>query len=73
MCSSDLFCPNAKEKELRHLYDYHKDLWERMLELQALPNKVTEKFDRKRTFAEIDEKFKSDDAQMTLYDLFDFP
>lgn len=67
------FCPNAKEKELRHLYDYHKDLWERMLELQALPNKVTEKFDRKRTFAEIDEKFKSDDAQMTLYDLFDFP
>lgn len=67
------FCPNAKEKELRHLYDYHKDLWERMLELQALPNKVTEKFDRKRTFAEIDEKFKQDDAQMTLYDLFDFP
>ena len=55
------------------MYDYHKDLWERMLELQALPNKVTEKFDRKRTFAEIDEKFKSDDAQMTLYDLFDFP
>lgn len=50
-----------------------KTCGERMLELQALPNKVTEKFDRKQTFAEIDEKFKSDNAQMTLYDLFDFP
>lgn len=40
-----------------------------MLELQALPNKVTEKFDRRRTFAEIDAKFKADDAQLTLFDL----
>ena len=63
------FCPNAKERELRHLFDHHKDLWQRMLELQALPNKVTEKFDRRRTFAEIDAKFKADDAQLTLFDL----
>lgn len=30
------FCPNAKEKELRHLYDHHKNLWNKMLELQAV-------------------------------------
>lgn len=29
------FCPNAKRRELRHLYDHHPELWARMLELQA--------------------------------------
>ena len=32
-----LVLPNAKRKELRHLYDHHPELWARMLELQALP------------------------------------
>ena len=27
------FCPNARRRELRHLYDHHPDLWSRMLEL----------------------------------------
>lgn len=62
------FCPNAKEKELRHLYDHHKDLWSKMLELQAQPNKVTELFNRTMTFSQIDEIFKMDDAQMTIFD-----
>ena len=52
------FCPNAKRKELRHLYDYHPNLWERMLELQALPNKVSEKFNRSETFSDIDAEFR---------------
>jgi 3'-phosphoadenosine 5'-phosphosulfate sulfotransferase (PAPS reductase)/FAD synthetase len=63
------FCPNAKEKELRHLYDHHKDLWKRMLELQALPNKVTELFNRTHRFSDIDYNFRLDDAQVTIYDL----
>ena len=62
------FCPNAKEKELRHLYDHHKDLWNQMLRLQAIPNKASELFNRKLRFDEIDEIFKMDDAQMTIYD-----
>lgn len=61
------FCPNAKEKELRHLYDHHRDLWERMLELQALPNKATERFNREMTFAEIDNNFRFDDAQLKFW------
>lgn len=65
------FCPNARKRELRHLFDHHKDLWERMLELQALPNKVTERFDRKRTFAEIDEEFRAVDAQISIFDLME--
>lgn len=63
------FCPNAKEKELRHLYDHHKDLWARMMELQALPNKCTELFNRTQRFSDIDRDFKIDDLQMSIFDL----
>lgn len=62
------FCPNAKEKELRHLYDHHKELWNKMLELQAAPNKATELFNREQRFDEIDYNFRMDDAQMTIFD-----
>ena len=57
------FCPNARRKELRHLYDHHPDLWARMLELQALPGKVSEKFNRTESFSDIDERFRMEDAQ----------
>ena len=63
------FCPNAKEKELRHLYDHHKDLWQRMLELQSMPNKCTELFNRKQRFSDIDFNFRMDDAQITMFDI----
>lgn len=55
------FCPNAKKAELRHLYDHHPDLWARMLELQAIPNKATEKFNRTQRFSDIDEMFRQED------------
>lgn len=65
------FCPNAKEKELRHLYDHHPDLWKRMLELQALPNKCTELFNRTMKFSDIDYNFRMDDAQMDIFDFIE--
>ncbi len=65
------FCPNAKEKELRHLYDYHPDLWKRMLELQAMPNKCTELFNRTMKFSDIDQKFRMDDAQIDIFELLE--
>lgn len=57
------FCPNAKKKELRHLYDHHPNLWARMLGLQALPGKVSEKFNRTESFSDIDKRFRMEDAQ----------
>lgn len=60
------FCPNAKKAELRHLYDHHPDLWARMLELQAIPGKTTEKFNRTQTFADIDELFRNEDEQLPM-------
>ena len=56
------FCPNAKRAELRHLYDHHPELWGRMLELQALPGKVTEKFNRTQRFSDIDALFRQEDT-----------
>ena len=63
------FCPNAKENELRHLYDHHKDLWGRMLELQKAQNKCSELFNRKQKFSDIDYKFWLDDAQIKIWNL----
>lgn len=57
------FCPNAKRKELRHLYDHHPDLWARLLELQALPGKVSEKFNRTQRFSDIDAMFREEDQE----------
>ena len=61
------FCPNAKKKELRHLYDHHPELWAEMLELQALPGKVSEKFNRRETFYDLDARFRMEDAQESLF------
>ena len=57
------FCPNAKLPELRHLYDHHPDLWQKMMRLQAVPGKTTEKFNRSQTFADIDAIFRGQDLQ----------
>ena len=63
------FCPNAKEKELRHLYDYHRDLWDKMLYLQTVPNKCSELFNRKMKFSDFDYNFRMDDKQMNIFEL----
>ena len=60
------FCPNAKRKELRHLYDHHPDLWARMLELQAIPGKVSEKFNRTQRFSDIDARFREEDQERSF-------
>ena len=57
------FCPNAKLPEFRHLYDHHPDLWARMLALQAIPGKTTEKFNRTQRFSDIDAIFRQEDQE----------
>lgn len=65
------FCPNAKRPELRHLYDHHPELWERMVELAKLPNKATEMFDRDFRFLDIDADFRLEDAQISISEYLD--
>lgn len=62
------FCPNASISELRHLYRYHPELWQPLLELQDVPNKPTERFSWRRTFREIDERFRQEGEQLSFYE-----
>lgn len=62
------FCPNAKETELKHLYEHHPDLWSEMMALQAEPNKCSELFNRTMRFSDYDKLFKLQDAQISIFD-----
>ena len=57
------FCPNAKLPELHHLRRYHPDLWTRLLRLQALPYKPTEKFNRTMTLYDIEQILRTETRQ----------
>lgn len=61
--ASTIYTLNATAGCIVHCYDHYSELWARMLELQAIPGKVSEKFNRRQTFAEIDELFRQEDAQ----------
>lgn len=62
------FCPNARLSELRHLRACHPDLWARLLTLQRLPDKATERFNRTFTIDELEALFANEDAQLTFWD-----
>lgn len=54
------FCPNASEKEIRHLYFNHPDLWELLRELQTTPGTSRECFTRNKTLFEYEEMFEEE-------------
>jgi len=64
------FCPNAKDKELRNLYKNHSDLWNKLLELEKIPNTAVPIWNilSKTSIHIKDEQFKLEDAQMTLFE-----
>lgn len=67
------FCPNARDGELRHLYDNQKDLWKYLLELEDVPNKVGSIWNTlsKTSIHDKDEQFRLEDAQMTIFDFLE--
>jgi hypothetical protein len=65
------FCPNTNKKQLRHLYDNHPDIWQKLRELQATPNTVRRCFDRSKTVFEYEDMFRADDAQITIFDILE--
>lgn len=64
------FCPNAREGELRNLYDNHRDLWFRLIEMEKEPNLCSPYFKNisKEKLSDIGEKFYWQDQQMTIFD-----
>ena len=53
------FCPNQKIQELELLYREYPDYWNELMEIQRMPNKVTELFNRRQTLYDIEAKIKS--------------
>lgn len=53
------FCPNQKIQELELLYSEYPELWQELMNIQRMPNKVTELFNRKQTLYDIEEEILS--------------
>lgn len=64
------FCPNAREAELRHLRINHKELWERLRQLEREPNIIGNLWNTltQKSIEEWEEYFFWSDAQMTIFD-----
>ena len=54
------FCPNANDKEVRYLYDYHPSLWKKLRELQETPNTSRRCFTRTKTIFDYEEQFNKE-------------
>lgn len=53
------FCPNQKIQELELLYRCFPHLWEELMAIQRLENKVQENFNRTQTLYDIEKQIKS--------------
>lgn len=62
------FCPNSRKSELWHILKEHPDLWNRLLELDAIPNKAGKLFDYEHRISEIDTAFHLEADQISLFD-----
>ncbi len=64
------FCPNARDYELRHLRKNHRDLWDKLLELEKTPNLIGNVWNTltKTKIQEKEEQFFWEDRQITIFD-----
>lgn len=67
------FCPNAGYGELKHLRTYHRDLWNKLLELEKEPNLVGKKWNTAHgiSMADNEDFFFWEAAQMTIFDFLE--
>lgn len=64
------FCPNASDNELRHLRDYHPELWEKLIELENEPNLIGNMWNtlKKTAIKKKAEQFFWEGQQMSIED-----
>lgn len=65
------FCPNARDAELRRLRKCHRDLWDKLLELENEPNLIGNMWNTltKTSIHGKEEQFYWEEQQMTIFDL----
>lgn len=62
------FCHNQRVSELRRLRKEHPELWARLLELDAVS---PVRFTQRATVQQFDERFATEDAQLSIFDFID--
>ena len=64
------FCPNARDAALRHLRNNHKDLWNKLLKLEEMPNLIGDKWNTltRTSIHDKEEQFFWEDQQITIFD-----
>lgn len=64
------FCPNMRDCQLRHLRNNHRDLWDKLLELENMPNLIGCKWNllTQTSIHDKEEQFMWEDRQMTIFD-----
>lgn len=64
------FCPNAREGQLRHLRQFHRDLWDKLLELENQTDLIGYMWNTltKTRIHDWEEKFFWEERQMNLSD-----
>lgn len=63
-------CPNARDAQLRHLRNNHRDLWDRLLELENTPNLTGNKWNTltQTGIHDKEEQFMWEERQITIFD-----
>lgn len=64
------FCPNMRDCQLRHLRNNHRDLWDKLLELENMPNLIGWRWNSltQTSIHDKEEQFMWEDRQMNIFD-----
>lgn len=66
------FCPNARIAELRYLRENHRDLWEKLLELEQTPNLIGNMWNTlsKTSIHDMEKRLKREERQTTVFERY---
>ncbi len=66
------FCPNARDCELRHLRNKHRNLWDKLLKLEETPGLIGNQWNTltKTRIHDKEEQFFWEDNQITMFDYY---
>lgn len=64
------FCPNMRYAQLKHLRTYHRDLWNKLLELEHEPDLIGNMWNTltKTRIHDWEERFYQEERQMNIFD-----
>lgn len=67
------FCPNMRREQLKHLRKNHRDLWNKLLELENEPNLIGSKWNAltNTSIHDWEERFYWEEQQMSIFDFME--